>query len=43
MPLKGGVLKPVVTGFVAPTVGLGARGNSLYIGELTGQVFSLKP
>jgi glucose/arabinose dehydrogenase len=43
MPLKGGKLTPVVTGFVAPTVGLGVRGNSLYIGELTGQVFSVKP
>jgi glucose/arabinose dehydrogenase len=43
MPLKGGKLKPVVTGFVAPTVGLGVRGSSLYIGELTGQVFSVKP
>ena len=42
MPLSGGALKPVVTGFVAPTVGLGAHGNTLYVGELTGQVFSVK-
>jgi glucose/arabinose dehydrogenase len=43
MPLKGGPLKPVVTGFVAPTVGLGTDGHSLYIGELTGQVFKVTP
>jgi glucose/arabinose dehydrogenase len=43
MPLKGGPLKPVLTGFVAPVVGLGAHAGSLYVGELTGQVFSVKP
>jgi glucose/arabinose dehydrogenase len=43
MPLKGGKVKPVVKGFVAPTVGLGQHAGSLYIGELTGQVFSVKP
>jgi glucose/arabinose dehydrogenase len=43
MPLTGGKLTPVVTGFVAPTVGLGTDGHSLYIGELTGQVFKVTP
>lgn len=43
MPLKGGPLKPVLTGFVAPTVGLGGNVGTLYVGELTGQVFSVKP
>jgi hypothetical protein len=43
MPLKGGTAKPVVTGFVAPTVGLGVNGKSLYVGELTGQVFKVTP
>jgi glucose/arabinose dehydrogenase len=43
MPLKGGKLKTVVKGFVAPTVGLGQHAGSLYIGELTGQVFRVKP
>jgi glucose/arabinose dehydrogenase len=43
MPLTGGPVKPVVTGFVAPTVGLGEHGGSLYVGELTGQVFKVKP
>ncbi len=43
MPLSGGPLKPVLKGFVAPTVGLGASGSTLYVGELTGQVFSVRP
>jgi glucose/arabinose dehydrogenase len=43
MPVKGGPVKPVLTGFVAPTVGLGANAGTLYVGELTGQVFSVKP
>ena len=43
MPLKGGKLKPVVTGFVAPTVGLGENAGYLYVGELTGEVFRVKP
>jgi hypothetical protein len=43
MPLKGGKLTPVVKGFVAPTVGLGVHGGSLYIGELSGQVFTYTP
>ena len=43
MPLTGGKLTPVVTGFVGPTVGLGTDGHSLYIGELTGQVFKVTP
>jgi glucose/arabinose dehydrogenase len=43
MPLAGGKVTPVLTGFVAPTVGLGANGNTLYVGELTAVVFSLTP
>ncbi len=43
MPLGGGALKTVVTHFVAPVVGLGTNAGSLYIGELTGQVFRVKP
>ncbi len=42
MPLKGGAYKPLVSGFVAPVVGLGLNGSWLYIGELTGQVFRIK-
>ena len=43
MSLKGGKYTPVATGFVAPTVGLGVHKGTLYVGELTGQVFSIKP
>jgi glucose/arabinose dehydrogenase len=43
MPLSGGRAKAVVKGFVAPTVGLGSHGGSLYVGELTGQVFKVTP
>jgi glucose/arabinose dehydrogenase len=44
MPLSGGPAKPVVKGFVAPTVGLGVHGNSLYVGEVgTGLVFKVTP
>ena len=35
-------LKPLVTGFVAPTVGLGLHDGYVYIGELTGQVYRVK-
>jgi glucose/arabinose dehydrogenase len=43
MPLKGGSTKPLLKGFVAPTVGLGGNDGWLYVGELTGQVFRVKP
>jgi glucose/arabinose dehydrogenase len=42
MALTGGTAKPLVTGFVAPVVGLGEDAGYLYIGELTGQVFRVK-
>jgi glucose/arabinose dehydrogenase len=43
LPLIGGAAKPLLTGFVAPTVGLGANDKTLYVGELTGQVFKVNP
>jgi glucose/arabinose dehydrogenase len=43
MSASGGKAMPLVTGFVAPVVGLGAHNGRLYIGELTGQVFQTKP
>jgi len=44
MPLSGGPLKPVVTGFIAPTVGLGVHNGSLYVGEVgPGLVFKVTP
>ena len=39
---KGGPLKTLLTGFVAPTVGLGVHNGYVYVGELTGQVFRVK-
>jgi glucose/arabinose dehydrogenase len=39
MPLTGGKVKPLLTGFVAPIVGLGINGHWLYVGELTGQIW----
>jgi glucose/arabinose dehydrogenase len=43
MPLNGGKVKTVATGQVAPIVGLGANGGSLYVGELTGRIFKVTP
>jgi glucose/arabinose dehydrogenase len=43
MPLKGGAVKTVATSAVAPFVGLGQSGGSLYVGELTGRVFRVTP
>jgi glucose/arabinose dehydrogenase len=43
MPLTGGKTWVIVSGFVAPVVGLAASRGRLYIGELTGQAFSVKP
>jgi glucose/arabinose dehydrogenase len=37
--LTGRALKPLLKGFVAPTVGLGLHCGYLYVGELNGQVF----
>jgi len=37
--LTGHALKPLLKGFVAPTVGLGLHCGYLYVGELNGQVF----
>ncbi len=42
MPLSGGKVKPLLTGFVAPVVGLGTHGGQVYVGELTGQVWRVK-
>jgi glucose/arabinose dehydrogenase len=43
VPVAGGAStpKPVLTGFVAPIVGLGVQGKSVYVGELTGTVYKL--
>jgi hypothetical protein len=47
MPLKGGKVKPAVTGFTGATVGLGQHNGTLYIGQVNqkgpGDVWSVKP
>ncbi len=43
IPLKGGKPRTLLTGFVAPVVGLGTNGGWVYVGELTGQVFRVRP
>jgi glucose/arabinose dehydrogenase len=40
--LNSSVLKPLLTGFVAPVVGLGLNHGYVYVGELTGQVFRVR-
>ncbi len=42
MPLTGGTPKVLLTGFVAPVVGLATNDRYVYVGELTGQVFRVK-
>ncbi|MBV8990289.1 MAG: hypothetical protein JO372_17195, partial [Solirubrobacterales bacterium] len=42
MPMTGGTPKTLVTGFVAPVVGLGVHDGWVYIGELSGQVFRVR-
>jgi glucose/arabinose dehydrogenase len=42
LPKKGGTPKTLMTGFVAPVVGLGTHRGYVYVGELTGQVFRVK-
>ena len=43
MPQSGGKFKPFLTGFVAPVVALGVHAGKLYVGDLTGAVYSVKP
>jgi hypothetical protein len=42
LALASHLLRPLITGFVAPVVGLGFHDGYIYVGELTGQVFRLK-
>jgi glucose/arabinose dehydrogenase len=42
MSLKTKVVKPVLTGFRAPIVGLGIHNGFIYVGELTGSVYRVK-
>lgn len=42
IPLTGGSPTPLLTGFVAPIVGLGIHNDRLYVGELTGDIYSVR-
>jgi glucose/arabinose dehydrogenase len=41
IPLSGGTPQTLLSGFVAPIVGLGIHDDHLYVGELTGDVYSV--
>jgi glucose/arabinose dehydrogenase len=43
MPTRGGAYKPFLTGFVAPVVAVGAHAGQLYVGDLTGAIYRVKP
>jgi hypothetical protein len=43
MPLAGGKYKPALVGFAAPVVALGSQTGRIYVGDLTGSVYSSRP
>jgi glucose/arabinose dehydrogenase len=43
MSASGGKYAPVLVGFAAPVLALGARGRKIYVGDLTGTVYSFTP
>jgi glucose/arabinose dehydrogenase len=43
MPTTGGPVTTLLTGFAAPIVGLATHAGAVYVGEFTGQVFSVRP
>jgi glucose/arabinose dehydrogenase len=43
LPLAGGKYTPALVGFVAPVVALAAHGGKVYVGDLTGSVYSFTP
>jgi glucose/arabinose dehydrogenase len=43
MPLSGGAYKPALLGFPAPVVALGSDAGRIYVGDLTGSVYSSRP
>jgi glucose/arabinose dehydrogenase len=43
MPQAGGKFTPALVGFVAPVVALGAHGGKIYVGDVTGSIYSFTP
>jgi glucose/arabinose dehydrogenase len=41
IPVAGGAYTPVLTGFVAPIVALNTHAGTLFVGDLTGAIYSL--
>jgi glucose/arabinose dehydrogenase len=42
IPVTGGTPYTLLSGFVAPIVGLGIHNDRLYVGELTGDIYSIR-
>ena len=43
MPPKGGTLTPLVSGFPAGVIALGAVGRYLYAGDQSGAIYRVRP
>jgi glucose/arabinose dehydrogenase len=43
MPIAGGRYRPALVGFPAPVVALGSHAGRIYVGDLTGSVYSSRP
>jgi glucose/arabinose dehydrogenase len=43
MPRSGGTIHKLATGFSDAIVGLGEHGGRLYVGQISGQIYSFKP
>ena len=41
MPAHGGAPTPLLQGFVAPVIALGAHNGTIYVGDLTGTIYSV--
>lgn len=42
MPVAGGTPKPFLRGFVAPVIALGSHAGRIYVGDLTGTIYSVE-
>ena len=43
IPAAGGTPTPLLTGFVAPVVALNTHAGKVYVGDLTGAIYSVRP
>lgn len=42
VPAAGGTVKPLLQGFVAPVIALGVHAGTIYVGDLTGTIYSVQ-